>query len=1163
MNHRLGVTAVLCALAFVITGTAYAQAPKHTRDKKIKIKVKQSERTKKMKPRKRKKFEIKPELTSDDILKIQGKAAYFKKQQIQVLKDLILETDPDDPELPKIVFRVAEIYSQQNRYWNARAMELQFTIDKYKKNTKSYRKYKAKQATYFKASKTQLENALSFYKSLADNPRFKNYRDMDRALYYYAYTLQSVKRFDQARGIYHRLMNDYPNSPYKPEALLAFAEYFFEENSMPNAARFYQSVLKYERSKVYHYALYKLGWVRLNQQKHLDAAEIFADVVKKTRGKRALDMINKAAKNDYVKAYAEIGQAQQAYVAFKRIDVKYAFKMMQVLGEIYLDKGKAKHSIYTFRELMKIRPASDLVCEWQYNVVHAMLSISSGKKRKADEIIKLVNLWKAFTKRRNAKKAAVSECRESAEAVTSEMARVWHKEAVKTLNPATLAYAERLYKVFVDNFRDSPEVGEMEYYYAELLWSRAENEEDARRQTDLWEQAAVAFTEVVKSGKVKKADIKESAHASVLAWQNALKVDPRSEGVKPPSKIDTTTVPKPKPIAERKQKMIEAFDVYIEYVKNPKDNELVLMKFYKGRIYWQHHHYDKAIPLFENIVQKHLKHDVAQFSVNLLLDSLNRSQKYRQMLTWVDKLLTKTSFLSKNPETKANLMLLKRQSLSKAARAMKESKDYIGCGDAFNEIYNQDPEAANADEMLFASGVCYEEGKSIGAALTSFRLLRKFFPDSSYSKLATYRLGDNFARVGYYKRAAEKYEEYARRWAGQKDAYDALSDAVFYRKGIGDDKQAITNTKQFIGKFANARKKKYAEGASAHFSLTSIYEKQGNNDKVIDHLKEYVAKHGRHGGVDRIVVAYAKIGMLLWRKSCPWRTVNGSCVKLSRSRNTAARRRRARRKSTLRTQCGPAHKIKLKVLERDPGTAKQARGYLQRAVATYQKAIKADPKGAKIGSKARLFAMNNHYAAARFYLIERDYEKFLSLNIPTKLNFDPKKPKKRKDSQKRFQSWMKRKAGMLDRLGREEAGGGKALGAFYQIIQIRGGGAHYALASAARVGQMAQNFADQLFTSPIPKNVRSGPYAEDLIDHYCDALTEAAEPLEAKSLKFYGFCLEKSNELNWFNSWSKLCEKELGQIRPDLFPTASELHADAKSVAIEIDIEKPVLKLDE
>ena len=35
---------------------------------------------------------------------------------------------------------------------------------------------------------------------------------------------------------------------------------------------------------------------------------------------------------------------------------------------------------------------------------------------------------------------------------------------------------------------------------------------------------------------------------------------------------------------------------------------------------------------------------------------------------------------------------------------------------------------------------------------------------------------------------------------------------------------------------------------------------------------------------------------------------------------------------------------------------------------------------------------------------------------------------------------------------------------------------------AARIGQISQNFSDQLFTAEIPSDVRSGPYADDAVE---------------------------------------------------------------------------------
>jgi len=117
------------------------------------------------------------------------------------------------------------------------------------------------------------------------------------------------------------------------------------------------------------------------------------------------------------------------------------------------------------------------------------------------------------------------------------------------------------------------------------------------------------------------------------------------------------------------------------------------------------------------------------------------------------------------------------------------------------------------------------------------------------------------------------------------------------------------------------------------------------------------------------------------------------------------------------------------------------------------------------------------------------------------------------------------------------------------------------ITAAARLGQIAQNASDQLFTAEIPKNVRTGEFADEKVEAFCDRMTEVAEPLEKTSLEAYGICLAKSTELGWFSDWSKMCERELGQIKPEEYPTASELHDEPNQVAPIVEVEPPI-KLD-
>jgi len=1165
MNSSSVRNAFALAIVCLLVAPAAAQkkkksTTKYTRTQNIKIKVKVN-RSAKIKPKTKAqiKKEKRPALGADAMISVMGKAQYFAKQQIVDLKALIGETDDDDAEKPKFYFMLAEKYGKLNRYWRIRAIDLDLKIDT-SKSSRTKRRLKKKQKGYFRESRKHLLNALKVYKAIYKNPMFKNYKRMDEALFYFAFTLQQAKYLSEARKIFHRLIKDYPNSKYIPNAYLSFADYFFNKNALENAEKFYDKVLHFRKSPVYTYALYKKGWVYLNLDKNQAALEAFYKVADLTKNNKRKRTLNRAAKKDFVRAYAEIGRPRKALQAFRRVDRKYSMKMLEILAGLYLDKGRAHKAIFTFRQLIKIRPKDKQVCEWQYNVVQAMLTVGNNTQKVA-AIENLVKLYAAYSRMKVLPKDALAECFENAEGVNNEMAKLWHNEAMKTKNLATLAYVERLYKLYVKSFPKSKELGDMQYWYAELLWQRADGEKNQRRATDMWERAAIAFTAVVKSGRLDKKRMKTSAKAAVLAWKNALAVDPRTKTKSKPDMDKYKKVPKKKDISPRQMKMIAAFDIYINYVTDKKDKELVMMKFLKARIYWRHNHFDRAIPLLEDIVGNHIGHESAGYAVNVLLDTLNRAQKYDKMLYWVDFLLKPKNkeFLKDRAELAESLGILKTQSLRKSAEKKEKGGRYIECGDAYAQIFNRNPKANKAHELLYNAGVCYEKGKSIGAAIKAFSFLQNRFPKTLLAKRAIVKLGYNFGKVAWYEKAAEKYEEYAKRFASQKadkksglkSAYDALSTAVFFRKGIGHDKEAVRNTKDFVRSYKRTRKKAAAE---AYYSLWAIYDKQPNKEKVAKHFGRYLRLHGANGGVDRRVIAHAKIGMIYWKSSCPRRTIQGACVKITRKRGSLRKRKRKRRRKglALQTQCGPESKIKLTIMKRDKNLVRSAQRQFKRAIALFAKGKAIKKVGGAGKEKAvRTVLMIKHFAAAKFFMNESNYEKFLSLNFPRGLDFDPKKKKKLKRSQKRFGDWVKKKKNLM----------GKTAGAYHFVRKIAGGGAHYAIAAAARIGQLSQNFSDVLFTAPIPKDVRKGEYADEKIMAYCDELIKVSNPLEDISVKAYSFCLGVSTKLNWFNAWSRTCEKELGEIRPSQFPSTAELFAVANNNAPITTTELPALEL--
>ena len=1144
-RHRnMAIAAVILTAAW--SGAALAQAPKYTRSTKVEVKVKQTDRTK-PKEAAPKKVEARPELTADDFIAIEGQVADIRSQQTELLEQLIEDTPDDEPnEKADLLYRLADLHAQKQRYWRFIGMDLYPKIEKAKKGKKGA--LEKEQKTAFETAKKAMLDAVKVYKKIADNPAYKNYPDMDKTLFYFAYTLSSGKYMKEARIVYQRLIQDYPQSVYIPEAYLAFADYFFQQNSLANAEQFYDKVLQFPKASVYNYAKYMKGWVYLNLDRAQEALEIFFDVSQATKGKKKEETLNRASKKDYVRAYAEVGKAQTALKSFQRVDKGYAFDMEQILGDIYLEQGKAEKAVYFFRELITEKPKDKRVCEWQNNVVHSMIT-AGDDQHKAEAIETLVKHYVSLRDKKVLPKENLAECREEAEGITSEMAKLWHNEANKTLNFETLGLVDRLYTLFLESFPDSPEYGEIQYYAAELLWARAQGEKNGRLATELWERAANAFTAVVESGKVEGKQLKDSAYATVLAWKNALQVDPRTKQPPIPTEKELEKIPEPQPIPEREAKMLSAFDVYIKYIKDPKDKDLVEMKFLKGRMYWRYNHYEEAIPIFEDIIETHLDHEDSEASINILLDILIRTKKFSQMVALGDKLLANDKYLADRDELKERLEANKAKSMRDAVEQLREEakksgdfEQYVACGKGYLEIFNRDPEGAKSDEVLYNAGVCFEEGHSIGAAINMFKQLIERFKDSNSAKRAIARLGFNYGRIAWYDKAAEQFEEYARRFSAEEDSLKAASDAVFYRKGTGEDELAIKDTELFVKKY----KDKVKEASAALYSMTAIYEKQGKSDEVVKHLQRYLGQYGNKGGVDRKVIAYQKIGQILWDQSCPVKGVNGACVKITRERSTVQRKKKKRGGVDLPLQCGPESKIKLVVVPRDAKKMKAAKDAFNAAIKAYQGGGEVPGEGDEKATSAAL--MIRSFAAAKFELANERYESFLTLAFPTKLDFDKTKPKVVEKSTKRF----------LDYIGQKEKLGLAAEEAYKAIVAITGGGAHYAIASAARAGQVWQNFSDQLYTAEIPQEVRSGEFAEDKVDAFCDELATQATPLEDRSVKAFDACLKTSTDLNWFNEWSQLCERELGQIRPQDYPTASEVRPPSDNVAPVIDLEPAV-----
>lgn len=574
-----------------------------------------------------------PMLTAEAVLSLGPLAATPRMEQEQIFIQLIAETpDSEAEEKSDYLFRLAELYGAQTR--TLRGKDQRRSL-----------------AALLKAVKT--------WKALVENERFRNYPKMDVALFEYGYTLQSAKYMTEARTVYDRLLKNFPQSRFAAEAHLAFADYYVEAGQLADAEARYQAVLKFPKSAAYAYASYRLGWLQYDQVRYEDALAMFFTAVQLTKDDGSQTPIHAAAKVGFVEAYAQVGKVDKAAQAFARVDPTGSLDMLQTLAARSADAGKAAEAVFLYQELIKSAPTNPHVCQWQASVARAMLTVPAASVAdKTREVENLVRLHVALEKAKALVAREAQECRERAATMSAELARTLQAQSVSAKDGATFVYAERLYKVRAEAF---PEDG-APMSFADLLWTRAEAEANARLQPERWAAAADAFLEVARTATDPKR-VREAATISVLAWKNALGIDPRPAVQAGAIDLEAAARAKPAAIAvpSMEAKLAAAFAIYERGVTDR--DELARTKFLLATLHRRHGDHAQAVGLLTALLANDRDHETAELAANLLLDSLIRMQRFDEVLAQVDRFAADTKFLDGKVALQANLKLLRSRSL--------------------------------------------------------------------------------------------------------------------------------------------------------------------------------------------------------------------------------------------------------------------------------------------------------------------------------------------------------------------------------------------------------------------------------------------------------------------------------------------------------------------
>jgi tetratricopeptide (TPR) repeat protein len=1096
--------------------------------------------------------------------RLQARGRALLITEISGLERLYKRTPRRSPDRAQLVRRLAEGYVE---------LESAATRDKIKADIDADDAKNAKQKSKYDASKRESnaaqqivvksrENAIKYYTRMKKD--YPDYSKIDEILYYLAYEYEQAKDLERARNVYLELIEKAPNSPYVPNAYLAFGELFFNEamgdpSKWALAESAYKEVTKYKppQNKVYGYALYKLGYVYWNSGEYAQAIQEFKNVIE--YGDKFADMpnaklIQKSARRDIIPVYAVAGKASKAFNFFRPLSgdsggsQELTLQMLRELGISYFDTGHYEESITLYRDLMA-RDKGDQFCEYQVLISQAVQALSGSDKvgiRK--ELDNMLGVYDRFRKEEHAAEAQLNCANRTAE-LLSETAMSWHMESVGdgstrgTNDPKTMDLAAYLYQKVVDNFtqeefskftfprivkEDWPNIYKVRYAMADLLYVQQR-----------WEDCGPAFDAVVDEDPQGE-QASQAAYAAVLCYQKMYdqlhkgESDRKGKGLAPTRadvggnqrKGSEWDKFKPKEFTAMQKGMIGAFNRYVCYIQPPAGDkqaqeQYAEVKYARARTYFEAQHWAEAAIAFRDIALNYKEQDAAIYAGQLYLEAVNvlgsKSEPpkpvcFDEMSKDVPKFIENFCSADKYAEEKENCDLLtriqcdiRRLSAEKTVELADAKGDdslelYKKGGDAYIQLwrdYGEGPlskgeasQCGRMDEILYNASKAYQAGRLLAKSIAAKRLLltSQFgLQGTDLAKKAIYEIGGNYQAIAVYDVAAAFYTRYAEETDYRGEFADkAISDAVVLNLGLGRDEEAIAAAKSFNQNFG---RRKPEQAAQIAFAIAAHYAEKEEWKNVADRLGDAMKMIDAQATLDVKVQAHALLAQ--------------------------------------------AHQKNNK--------GAQAQSEYAKVVATWkdpQKASQAILKGGEEdqGSKERrLGKALTAVSEAMFYFAEKKREKLDAIKFP-----EYKGKGETADVQKhintKVKAWMDKKRPMLTETVLE----------YKKILDLQPvPSPQWVIAAGSRVGGMWGQFVQEFRAAPIPAAMKKDIL---LSQAYYASLDEASEPVKLQAKGAFGNCLELSVQWQYFDEYSRSCEKWLAENYKSEFHLVDEFKGDPNRV---------------
>jgi TolA-binding protein len=708
-----------------------------------------------------------------------------------------------------------------------------------------------------------------FARVLRDYPWYPEY---DLALYADGFMATEQGKSDEALERFTRILKEYPQSRFVPDAHMARAEHFFTNKyDYQGALAEYEEVLKYKQSDLYGLALFKSAWCLWRLNRSDEAVVRFVEVFKisdrtaAANGKKLsgaqqkqLDELQGEALKYLVEVFTqdEKNTANDMYKFLVKINGdKFAGRIVKALAETFYDQAHHERGIEAYELVIKLDPTSREAGDWAMQIAAGYEALEDYKGLRSSYERLIAGYTQGGTWARTQADSGLIEAQtKKVEEQIRKSALAIHAKAQRDkTSRVEFDAAASTYEVYLSRFKDQREAYDMMYNLADIQFQRLEKNSEAASNYLASARAMPEDIAAKEPGKTLRHDALYNA-LSALERVRVVEIEARK---KKPNEAFTET--------ETDRKFAEALELYAQLY--PEDPALSRLFFRQGRLYYDNGVYDPAVRIFGSLLEKFPRSEEALPAGQLILESFNKSKNYDNIETWARRLKAAPAFQSAESQQKLETLIV--QAAFKQGEAKSEAGDHAGAAKAYLRAARDFPKDARAAQACVNAALSAKKAGDLATLKEAAQLATsKDYRDRAESPQSAWIAASTFQSMGLFSDAADMHESIANladrehpNFLKFEHSKDAAYNAVLLRTTVGEHDKAIQNGNKFVSTYGGT-----SEADEVYFYMGRAHVNAGRNKEAAELFRRFIP---RTRSADKRAQAFVQLAMVETKQGNP------------------------------------------------------------------------------------------------------------------------------------------------------------------------------------------------------------------------------------------------------------------------------------------------------